>query len=581
MEHSFAGHAVHDRHRGGADDPRCRHAASSSTRSRRCSSPRRAGEIKPELMESVLEISTDPCADATARPASSCGRCAAQVCATAAAKEMAIGSAGTHPFAMWEDQRIVARPRYRDLISALRFVARQELIFGMHVHVGVDDPDKAIHVANGMRVHLPVLLGLSANSPFWRAAATGLASTRTPIFRAFPRVGIPPTYARLGRLRAADRVHDRSRGDRGLHLPVARRPPAPEVRDRRDPGDGLPDPHRAHGRAGGARAGAGQGAVRALRRRPAAVGATRSRCSTRTSGWPPATASTASSSTCPSSDRVATRDARPPAARPDARALPGPRLGGRARGRRGPAGRGATAPPARSSSTRPITTCTRSMAEIVAATDGLKRRRSKPPSTRRRAAPVLQSPREHRRPGPVRGLQELRIRGQPVHHRVPVLRQPAAQAGAEARPRRSARRSAKPRRTPAPLLGRLRRGEIPGIRADRRAVRDDRAGRAGAGRLPAVADRRRRHDLGPDHRRQARHPVVAAVHGGVHLRQHRLRVRRRCSRSRCSAGCSSAATARWWCSPCSCSAGSAALAATAARVARFRSCSAPPGRRSR
>ena len=90
---------------------------------------------------------------------------------TAASKDLAIGSAGTHPFAMWEDQRIVARPRYRDLISALRFVARQELIFGMHVHVGLDDPDKAIHVANGMRVHVPVLLGLSANSPFWRADA--------------------------------------------------------------------------------------------------------------------------------------------------------------------------------------------------------------------------------------------------------------------------------------------------------------------------------------------------------------------------------------------------------------------------
>jgi carboxylate-amine ligase len=95
---------------------------------------------------------------------------------------------------MWENQRIVARPRYRDLISALRFVARQELIFGMHVHVGIDDPDRAIHVANGMRVHMPVLLGLSANSPFWRADATGMASTRTPIFRAFPRVGIPPSY---------------------------------------------------------------------------------------------------------------------------------------------------------------------------------------------------------------------------------------------------------------------------------------------------------------------------------------------------------------------------------------------------
>jgi carboxylate-amine ligase len=116
------------------------------------------------------------------------------VIARAATKGLAIGSAGTHPFAMWEDQRIVARPRYRDLISALRFVARQELIFGVHVHVGVDDPDKAIHVTNGMRVHMPVLLGLSANSPFWRADTTGLASTRTPIFRAFPRVGIPPTY---------------------------------------------------------------------------------------------------------------------------------------------------------------------------------------------------------------------------------------------------------------------------------------------------------------------------------------------------------------------------------------------------
>jgi carboxylate-amine ligase len=152
-----------------------------------------SGEIKPELMESVLEISTDPCrtVDEASEQLHALRR---QVSQTAAAKGMAIAAAGTHPFAMWEDQRIVARPRYRDLISALRFVARQELIFGVHVHVGIDDPDKAIHVANGMRVHMPILLGLSANSPFWRADVTGLASTRTPIFRAFPRVGIPPTY---------------------------------------------------------------------------------------------------------------------------------------------------------------------------------------------------------------------------------------------------------------------------------------------------------------------------------------------------------------------------------------------------
>jgi carboxylate-amine ligase len=151
------------------------------------------GEIKPELMESVLEISTDPCAN-TADAGDQLRALRGQVIQTAAEKGLAIGSAGTHPFAMWEDQRIVARPRYRDLISALRFVARQELIFGMHVHVGLDDPDKAIHVANGMRVHMPVLLALSANSPFWRADGSGLASTRTPIFRAFPRVGVPPTY---------------------------------------------------------------------------------------------------------------------------------------------------------------------------------------------------------------------------------------------------------------------------------------------------------------------------------------------------------------------------------------------------
>jgi glutamate---cysteine ligase / carboxylate-amine ligase len=155
--------------------------------------PAPLGEIKPELMESVLEISTDPCQN-IAEAGDQLRALRRQVSETASNKGMAIGSAGTHPYAMWEDQRIVARPRYRDLISALRFVARQELIFGMHVHVGVDDPDKAIHVANGMRVHMPVLLGLSANSPFWRADTTGMASTRTPIFRAFPRVGIPPTY---------------------------------------------------------------------------------------------------------------------------------------------------------------------------------------------------------------------------------------------------------------------------------------------------------------------------------------------------------------------------------------------------
>jgi glutamate---cysteine ligase / carboxylate-amine ligase len=151
------------------------------------------GEIKPELMESVLEISTNPAKDM--RQAGGMLRALrSQVRDKAAENGLTIGSAGTHPFAKWEDQRITAADRYRDLVDALRFVARQEIIFGLHVHVGLDDPDKAIHVANGMRVHVPVLLALSANSPFWRGDATGLASTRMPIFRQFPRVGIPPYY---------------------------------------------------------------------------------------------------------------------------------------------------------------------------------------------------------------------------------------------------------------------------------------------------------------------------------------------------------------------------------------------------
>ncbi len=151
------------------------------------------GEIKPELMESVLEIASPICSNIP-EAHEHMGNLRRQVGKTAAKMGLRIGSSGTHPFAKWEEQRIVSREHYRDLVRSLRFLARQELLFGMHVHVGVDDPDKAIHVANGMRVHLPILLALSVNSPFWRGLPTGILSTRTPIFRTFPRVGIPPRY---------------------------------------------------------------------------------------------------------------------------------------------------------------------------------------------------------------------------------------------------------------------------------------------------------------------------------------------------------------------------------------------------
>jgi carboxylate-amine ligase len=149
--------------------------------------------VKPELLEPVLEIATDPHPD-TRAAGEQLRQLRRDVAGAAERRGLLIGSAGTHPFAMWEDQRVSSRSRYRELIAELRFVARQEIIFGLHVHVGIDDPDKAIHVANGMRVHVPILFALAANSPYWRADDTGFASTRMPIFRAFPRVGIPPYY---------------------------------------------------------------------------------------------------------------------------------------------------------------------------------------------------------------------------------------------------------------------------------------------------------------------------------------------------------------------------------------------------
>ena len=152
------------------------------------------GAVKPELHECVLEIATRPAAD-TREAGAELRALRREVRSRAEKHGLTICSAGTHPFARWEDHRISAGERYRDLIDALRFVARQEIIFGLHVHVGIDDPDKAIYVANGMRVHVPILLALSANSPYWRSDATGLASTRVPIFRQFPRIGIPPYYA--------------------------------------------------------------------------------------------------------------------------------------------------------------------------------------------------------------------------------------------------------------------------------------------------------------------------------------------------------------------------------------------------
>jgi len=151
------------------------------------------GEVKPELMQSVLEVATRPCGDVT-EAGEQLHELRRTVRRVAEKNGLAIGAAGTHPAALYEDQLIVDRPRYRELAAELSWIAEQELIFGTHVHVGIDDAEKAIYVADGMRGYLPLLLGMSSNSPLWRGKTTGMMSSRTPVFRAFPRVGIPPYY---------------------------------------------------------------------------------------------------------------------------------------------------------------------------------------------------------------------------------------------------------------------------------------------------------------------------------------------------------------------------------------------------
>jgi len=149
--------------------------------------------IGPELMQSVVEISTPVCkgvADVDAELRKLRGL----VSGIAGERGMRVGSAGTHPFSLFERQRITARDRYRNLVDQLQYVARRELIFGLHIHVAVDDPEKAIKVTSALLLHLPDFLALSANSPFWRGEATGLASSRQMVFAAFPRSGPPPRF---------------------------------------------------------------------------------------------------------------------------------------------------------------------------------------------------------------------------------------------------------------------------------------------------------------------------------------------------------------------------------------------------
>ena len=156
--------------------------------------------------------------DGVAEAAASCAGSARHAVEPRAAQGLRLGSAGTHPFACFERRAIMHRDRYRALIDQLQYAGRRELIYGLHVHVGVDDPDRAIRIVNALRAHLCELVALSANSPFWRGEPTGFASCRHLIFSAFPRSGPPPHFRDydeyadvVGRLVAAGCIEDYTR----------------------------------------------------------------------------------------------------------------------------------------------------------------------------------------------------------------------------------------------------------------------------------------------------------------------------------------------------------------------------------
>ena len=150
-------------------------------------------QINPELMQSVLEIATPVC-HTPADIMRELVKLRGYVCEVARDNGMRVGSAGTHPFSLFERQRITAKDRDRQLVDQLQYLARRELIFGMHIHVAIDDPDKAIKVVNGLLPQLGPLLALSASSPFWRGEPTGLMSSRQMVFASFPRSGPPPRF---------------------------------------------------------------------------------------------------------------------------------------------------------------------------------------------------------------------------------------------------------------------------------------------------------------------------------------------------------------------------------------------------
>jgi glutamate---cysteine ligase / carboxylate-amine ligase len=153
-------------------------------------------QLKAEMHQSVVELGTEICSGVE-MAREQVVRLRSQLAMLAARDGLAIASAGTHPFSHWMDQLITVGERYTTIVNDLQQIARANLIFGLHVHVGIPDREEAIQLMNQARYFLPHIYALSTNSPFWLGQNTGFKAYRHNIFERFPRTGIPDEFESL------------------------------------------------------------------------------------------------------------------------------------------------------------------------------------------------------------------------------------------------------------------------------------------------------------------------------------------------------------------------------------------------
>jgi carboxylate-amine ligase len=153
-------------------------------------------QIKPEMHQSVVELGTEICSSIE-NARTHVTELRSKLASLAEKAGLKIASAGTHPFSHWRDQLITEGERYQEIVKDMQLLARANLIFGLHVHVGIPNRESAIHVMNQARYFLPHIYALSVNSPFWVGQDTGLKGYRLKVFERFPRTGIPDAFESL------------------------------------------------------------------------------------------------------------------------------------------------------------------------------------------------------------------------------------------------------------------------------------------------------------------------------------------------------------------------------------------------